>query len=195
MSPSSGKSENLKFAHYAAQHAAGRSSGGNDPDAISPGRKRLFYGGIAAVVAGFFLFLAPFFTAVSEMKRIPSPFDGIPAFRQSMRQSASRETRSFAISLFGFVLFFAGGVLMSIGRHGAAGSGLVLDPKRAREELKPFSRQAGGMVKDAMDAAGIHPESFARGKSETTVVKIRCRGCGALSEETSRFCGQCGKPL
>lgn len=26
-------------------------------------------------------------------------------------------------------------------------------------------------------------------------VKIRCRSCRALNEETNRFCGRCGKPL
>ncbi|MDR1808002.1 MAG: zinc-ribbon domain-containing protein [Propionibacteriaceae bacterium] len=27
------------------------------------------------------------------------------------------------------------------------------------------------------------------------VVKVRCRQCGALSDETAKFCQQCGQPL
>jgi len=38
---------------------------------------------------------------------------------------------------------------------GAAGSGIVLDPERAREDVEPWARMAGGVVKDALDEAGI----------------------------------------
>ena len=54
--------------------------------------------------------------------------------------------------LFGTGLFVAGGVLRAVGARGIAGSGLKLDPKEAREDLKPWSRMAGGMLEDA----GIH---------------------------------------
>ena len=27
------------------------------------------------------------------------------------------------------------------------------------------------------------------------LVKVRCRACGALSDEDAKFCDQCGKPL
>ena len=54
--------------------------------------------------------------------------------------------------LFGMGLFVAGAVLRSVGARGIAGSGLKLDPKEAREDLKPWSRMAGGMLEDA----GIH---------------------------------------
>lgn len=36
-------------------------------------------------------------------------------------------------------------------KYRRAGSGVILDPEKAKEELEPFSRMAGGMVKDALD--------------------------------------------
>jgi hypothetical protein len=58
--------------------------------------------------------------------------------------------------------FFACGVLMAVGRgirhvaaRGVAGSGLVLDPERTRNDLEPWARVGGGLVKDALDEAGL----------------------------------------
>jgi hypothetical protein len=90
----------------------------------------------------------------------------------------------------GMVLLFIGGFVRGIGARGVAGSGIVLDPQKAREELEPYSRMAGGMAKDALDEAGID----LRGKREK-VVMIKCRSCGKLNEEDSKFCRECGKPL
>jgi rRNA maturation endonuclease Nob1 len=45
------------------------------------------------------------------------------------------------------------------------------------------------MMSDALDEAGVD-----RGRSDQ-VVMIKCRACGKLNEEDSRFCQQCGKPL
>jgi len=33
------------------------------------------------------------------------------------------------------------------------------------------------------------------GGSPETVVKIRCRECGKLNEEDSKFCQECGKQI
>jgi hypothetical protein len=38
---------------------------------------------------------------------------------------------------------------------GLAGSGLKLDPQGARRDVEPWARMTGGVVKDAMDEAGI----------------------------------------
>ncbi|MEO8826390.1 MAG: hypothetical protein ABI443_11165 [Chthoniobacterales bacterium] len=51
---------------------------------------------------------------------------------------------------------FVGAILKGIGARGAAGAGIVLDPKRAREDLEPWSRMGGGMLKDAVDESGIN---------------------------------------
>jgi hypothetical protein len=41
-----------------------------------------------------------------------------------------------------------GAVISNIGARGAAGSGILLDPEQARDDLEPFSRMHGGMLKD-----------------------------------------------
>jgi hypothetical protein len=38
---------------------------------------------------------------------------------------------------------------------GLAGSGVKLDPEEARRDVEPWSRMTGGVLKDAMDEAGI----------------------------------------
>ena len=55
----------------------------------------------------------------------------------------------------GMLLMLDGTGLRSLGARGVAGSGLILEPDRARDYLWPFSRMAGGMAKDALKAAGI----------------------------------------
>jgi len=91
----------------------------------------------------------------------------------------------------GMVMIIAGMIVMSIGARGAAGSGLVLDPKKAREDLEPFTRMAGGMVKDALDEADIN---LGKATSEK-IIMIKCRKCEKLNEEDSKFCQECGQPL
>ncbi len=68
---------------------------------------------------------------------------------------------------------------------------MILDPERARSELEPYSRMAGGMVKDALDEAEL-----GGGKEKTEkVVMVRCGSCRKLNEEDSKFCQECGKPI
>lgn len=82
-------------------------------------------------------------------------------------------------------------VVRGIATYGLAGSGVVLDPKQARKDLEPFSRQAGGMLRDALDEGGVN-----LGQAEAKdVVMIRCRECARLNEEDSKFCQECGKPI
>jgi uncharacterized OB-fold protein len=81
-------------------------------------------------------------------------------------------------------------ILRRIGARGVAGSGLVLDPDKAREELEPYSRMAGGMVKDALEEADV-----SLGARPEKVVMIKCPACGRLNEEDSKFCQECGKGL
>jgi len=53
------------------------------------------------------------------------------------------------------VLLMIGGAMMSVAARGLAGSGVFLDPERARTDVEPWSRMAGGVVGDALDEAGI----------------------------------------
>ena len=52
---------------------------------------------------------------------------------------------------------------------------------------------AGGMVKDALDEADVQLGG-PTGAPEK-VVMIRCRECGKLNEEDSKFCQECGKKI
>ena len=81
----------------------------------------------------------------------------------------------------GMVLIIVGQVIASIGAKGLAGSGIKLDPEQARKDLEPYSRMAGGMVKDALEEADIN---LGGGRSER-IIMIKCRGCSKLNEEDS----------
>ena len=90
----------------------------------------------------------------------------------------------------GVALMVAGGALSAVGARGLAGSGVVLDPAQARQDLEPYSRMAGGMLKDAADEAGIQ-----LGRHPERVVMLKCSSCGKLNDEDAKFCQECGKPL
>ncbi len=88
----------------------------------------------------------------------------------------------------GFVLILVGQWLRRLGARGLAGSGVLLDPERARRDLEPYSRMVGGMVGDALSEVRL---DFA----QPPAVMLRCRSCQRLNEEDSKFCQECGKEL
>jgi hypothetical protein len=147
-----------------------------DSKEISQGRKMLYYGGMALMAIGFLLFLSVFFTGFSRMGN-PMSFIQGPGFMSR--------------GLVGFVMIIAGAVLRGIGARGAAGSGLVLDPNRAREDLAPYTSALGGMARDAMDS---FKEQGGQGNDGQRVM-VRCRACRALNQEDAKFCSQCGQQL
>jgi len=144
---------------------------------ISEGRKTAYYVGMALAIIGAISFGSVFLSAALNFGN----FDNFES------QGKSMAARGFG----GMALIIAGVVVMNVGARGAAGSGLVLDPEKARDDLEPFSRMAGGMVKDALDEADIN---LGKGSSEK-VIMIKCRNCEKLNEEDSKFCQECGKPL
>ncbi len=144
---------------------------------ISEGRKTAYYVGMVVSIIGGILFGSTFLSFALHF----GDFDLGPSFGKSLAG------RAFG----GMFLIILGSIIRNIGARGAAGSGLVLDPKKAREDLEPFSRQSGGMLKDALDEADIHLEK----SSPEKVVMIKCRNCQKLNEEDSKFCQECGKPL
>lgn len=86
---------------------------------------------------------------------------------------------------------------MNIGAKGAAGSGLILDPERAREDLKPYSTAKGGMINDIVENVDLVKDMI---KGEETkeikeAIKIKCKDCGALNDEDAKFCKSCGRAL
>jgi hypothetical protein len=146
---------------------------------VSPGRRSAYYAGMVLIVLGFLLFLSNFFnTGVS------APAPGQPSFSPSMGGILSR-------ALGGMALIVIGSFLMRAGKAGLAGSGILLDPRRARQDLEPFSRQAGGMLHDALDEAGLSPSRT----DQVTVVKVRCRACTHLNPDNAKFCSHCGQAL
>ena len=147
---------------------------------ISDSRKGLYYLGGGVALVGFLLFASTFVSAALHF----GDFDDFEARGKSM-----------AIRAFGgMALLIVGGILRNVGARGLAGSGAVLDPKQARSDLEPFSRMAGGMAKDAMDEAGIDLSGRAN-QPPQRVVMIKCRQCGQLNEEDSKFCQECGQKL
>ncbi|HOE65637.1 MAG TPA: zinc-ribbon domain-containing protein [Candidatus Hydrogenedentes bacterium] len=144
---------------------------------IPEGRKTLYYVGTALAAIGLLSFLSTFFTFALHFGD----------FRNFEAHARSDMLRAFG----GMILMIIGLVVRGIGAAGLAGSGVVLDPQRAREDLEPYTRMAGGMVKDAMQEADIHV-----GASEPLqIVVVKCPSCGKRNEEDAKFCQECGRQL
>jgi hypothetical protein len=143
---------------------------------ISEERKTAYYLGMVLMVVGALLFLSVFVTGMMN-------FGNFNNFEGNARSSGLR-------AICGMGLLFLGSIIRMVGARGLAGSGVVLNPRRARRELEPYSRMAGGMVKDALDEADLN-----LGGRSKTVIMIKCRKCGHLNEEDSKFCQECGQEL
>ncbi|NQZ56827.1 MAG: zinc ribbon domain-containing protein [Lentisphaeraceae bacterium] len=144
---------------------------------ISDERKAAYYIGMGISILGFILFISNFFIAASNFGN----FNNFESRGQAMMFRA----------IGGMVLIIIGQVIASIGAKGLAGSGIKLDPEQARKDLEPYSRMAGGMVKDALEEADIN---LGGGRSER-IIMIKCRGCSKLNEEDSKFCQECAAPI
>ena len=92
--------------------------------------------------------------------------------------------------VIGIVLIAIGKFISRIGMAGVAGSGLVLNPNQAKEDLKPWTKMAGGMIDDAMSEV----DSFKSDKNQE-IIKVRCLECKSLNDEDAKFCKSCGKSL
>src|ERR1051326_1478937 len=141
---------------------------------ISEERRVAYYTGIAMITAGLTLCGSTIVIGALHSTRM------------------STFTTEFAppviLFMVGMGLMLLGAIVRGIGARGLAGSGVVLDPEKARKDLEPYSRMAGGMVKDALDEANLRPA-----KQPQRVVMIKCSSCGRLNEEDSKFCQECGK--
>ena len=150
-----------------------------DPKQISAQRKTLYYAGNAITGVGVLLFLSVFVSGFRFMSTEGMAiFGGPPAF--IMR------------GVIGFILILLGQVLANIGKKGLAGSGLLLDPEKAREDLNPYTHMAGGMVKDAVEG---FREADGGAADTAALIKVRCRHCRALNPEDASFCNKCGERL
>jgi predicted Zn-ribbon and HTH transcriptional regulator len=143
---------------------------------ISNQRKAVYYIGLGTIVFGFILFMSSFFGGME-----PSFSMETPAF--------------FKRGVFGMIFMVVGSVLTVIGRSGAAGSGLLLDPDKQREDLKPFNEAQGKMINDVIENIDIVKNIMPSSKENIEVIKIRCRECGELNDEDAKFCKKCGKMI
>lgn len=141
-----------------------------DPREISTERKSLYYIGMGMMTIGVLLFFSVFF----------SVFMGMSNDSFIMGTGFGFMRRGF----YGFILIAAGGYIRNLGAKGAAGSGLILDPDRAREDLNPYTSAAGGMLSDALKEVDVLKKTDG-GKPQ---IRIRCQGCKELNEEDARFC-------
>ena len=148
---------------------------------IPPERKALYYGGMALSGIGALLFLSTFVTFMAN-------FGNFDDFEGRARSGGFR-------ALGGMVLIVVGGIMMGVGARGWAGSGIVLDPQRARKDVEPWSRMGGGIVQDALSEVEVAKKFEQRLDSPEPHVKVRCRNCQALNDETAKFCNQCGSAL
>jgi len=146
------------------------------PRHIFAERKVAYYVGMGLKIVGGLLFASTFVTFLMH--------DG------DLIGFAARAMSAVFRGFGGMVLMIIGGIIQGIAAKGLAGSGVVLDPEQARGELEPYSRMAGGMVKDALDEAQIH-----LGGEPTQVIMVKCRACGQLNQETAKFCQECGTKL
>jgi len=146
------------------------------PRHISEERKTAYYVGMGLQVLGGLLFASTFVTFLMHFGD----------FTDFEARAKSNGFRAFG----GMALLIVGGIVRGIGARGLAGSGVLLDPEKARDELEPYSRMAGGMVKDALDEADIGV-----GGEPTKVIMIKCKSCGGLSQEAANFCQKCGAKL
>lgn len=145
---------------------------------ISKERKTLYYIGLGLTVLGVALFISTFFVNMRpDFYGGPSSFVGRP--------------------IIGMICMIIGRILMNIGAKGVAGSGMILDPQRAREDLKPYSTAKGGMINDTIENVDL-VKDMVKGKETKEVkeiIKIKCKDCGALNDEDAKFCKSCGRAL
>lgn len=146
---------------------------------ISSERKTIYYVGNAISVLGLLIFISIFVTSALNFGNFNN-FD--------------EQSRSFAFrGVCGMILMMVGKVISKVGAQGLAGSGVLLDPEKAREDLKPYSHQAGGMLSDTLDKAELGKHLGSTGSTQTVVIK--CRDCSFLNEEDSKFCQECGSKM
>jgi len=157
------------------------------PD-ISPRRKVLYYGGGSVSIIGLILFLSVFITGISR-------FGDFTDFEARTRSEAMR-------GVLGMIMIAVGAVIATIGARGAAGSGVILDPQKARKDLEPWNRMAGGMANDALSEIEVVQKVVQKlsdppppAQPPQPPIKLRCRNCQTLCNEQAKFCSRCGQPL
>jgi len=140
---------------------------------IPPERRAIFYVGLIVSVIGILSFLSTFLSFAAH-------FGDFTNFEQ-------RGSSMMMRAVIGMVMMIAGGLLSGVGKAGLAGSGITLDTEQARRDVEPWSRMAGGVLKDAMDEAGIRGGSKLTDETLTFDERLRrlkqLRDDGLVSEQ------------
>lgn len=150
---------------------------------ISKERKVTYYIGLGIMALGFILFISVFFfafSAISNRDPFANPFFDDPP--------------PFINAVIGIVLIIVGSIVTNIGARGVAGSGLKLDPDKAREDLKPFNEARGKMINDVISNIDA-VDNITKPQTSKEIVKIRCKACNCLNDEDAKFCKDCGSPI
>jgi len=134
---------------------------------IPPERRAIFYVGLIVSVIGILSFLSTFLSFAAH-------FGDFTNFEQ-------RGSSMMMRAVIGMVMMIAGGLLSGVGKAGLAGSGITLDTEQARRDVEPWSRMAGGVLKDAMDEAGIGGDS--KPTDETLAFDERLRRLKQLRDD------------
>lgn len=165
---------------------------------LSKERKATYYIGMGMIILGVLLFLSTF---VDVAKFMEDPFsdgfssnDGVIGTYTYRHPYSMNTGPSFIKPVIGIILMISGGFVMNVGARGVAGSGLMLDPDKAREDLKPFNEAKGGMINDVISNIDV-VDRITKPGEEKEVVKIRCRNCAELNDEDARFCKSCGREI
>ena len=90
---------------------------------ISEGRKAAYYLGALLMGIGALLFVSVFVTGALN-------FGNFSNFEENARSSGLR-------AIGGMVLVVLGAIVRGVGARGLAGSGVILDPEKARGEIEP----------------------------------------------------------
>jgi hypothetical protein len=154
-------------------------------------RKLAYYAGMILAGIGALMFVSVFFTAMSMVPDGPFTVTGGDPFDSPAKKFQSLPLRAIG----GMALIVVGGILRSVGSKGLAGSGIVLDPEQARQDLEPWSRMGGGVVQDALAEVEVVQKIQDRLAAPEPTIKIRCQQCQALNDEASKFCNQCGEAI
>lgn len=186
-----------------SEHPDDYTSGHDEHSDIPAWRQTLNVVGLILMGIGFLLFISTFLSAAGMFSS--SRDYGFHSFSSFDREASS----SFLRAIIGMLLMIAGIGLRRIAVAGLAGSGLVLSPKRARRDLKPWAKMAGGLIDDAVSevdavrdltsarsrSAGKAATADADSAEQPTVVKVRCQKCKNLNDEDAKYCDQCGASL
>lgn len=143
---------------------------------ISEPRQVAYYLGMTLQVLGFISFFSVFISMALD-------FGDHTDFAARGRSSALR-------AFGGMALIIIGSLISRIGSHGLSGSGIILDPDKARRDVKPYSRMTGGIITDTLKEVELPPMA----QSQPTIM-VRCQSCQTLNPESANFCQECGTRL